>query len=187
MRVRIHPGPQKWYCGAFGVVHARTGCVAHSRHSIRNLAQPGDARRRPQAFEAGFAQEYARDMQIGQKLRELREVQGLTQADIGKQTGLFPSYMSRVESGYIVPTIETLEKWTRALRIPLYELFYEGEQTREAPAKPRPADQKLWGNSRKQAVLLDHLRQSLSRMRPADREALMLLAGKMAARQESSE
>jgi transcriptional regulator with XRE-family HTH domain len=126
-------------------------------------------------------------MQIGQKLRELREEKGLTQAEVGKETGLFPSYMSRVESGYIVPTIETLEKWTRALRIPLYELFYEGEQSQQAPAKPTKAEQKLWGNSRKQAALLDHLRQSLSRMRPADREALMMLAGKMASRQQSSE
>jgi transcriptional regulator with XRE-family HTH domain len=126
-------------------------------------------------------------MLIGQKLRVLREEQGLTQADIGKETGLFTSYMSRVETGYIVPTIETLEKWARALKMPLYQLFYDGEQVQEPPKKNTKAEGQLWGNSRKEAALLDRLRQSLSRMRPEDREALMMLAGKMASRQKPAE
>jgi transcriptional regulator with XRE-family HTH domain len=126
-------------------------------------------------------------MQIGQKLKELREEKGLTQTEIGKETGLFASYMSRVESGYIVPTIETLEKWTRALNMPLYQLFYEGDEVQKPPIKATKAEEKLWGNSRKEAVLLVHLRQSLSRMRPEDREALILLASKMASRQKPAE
>jgi len=38
-------------------------------------------------------------------------------------------YISRVESGYTVPALETLEKIARALETPLYQLFYTDEET----------------------------------------------------------
>jgi transcriptional regulator with XRE-family HTH domain len=72
-------------------------------------------------------------MQIGQRLRELRESKRFSQGDIEKRTGLFRCYVSRVENGHTVPSVETLEKFARALKIPLYRLFHEGE---EPPRRP---------------------------------------------------
>jgi transcriptional regulator with XRE-family HTH domain len=38
-----------------------------------------------------------------------------------------------VENGHTVPAIETLEKMARAIEVPLYQLFYDGEQPPELP------------------------------------------------------
>lgn len=51
----------------------------------------------------------------------------MSQGDIEQRTGLLRCYISRVENGHTVPSVETLEKLARAFKIPLYQLFYEGE------------------------------------------------------------
>src|SRR2546427_7978167 len=72
-------------------------------------------------------------MIIGDRLRALREDKKLSQGDIEKRTGLLRCYISRVENGHTVPAIETLEKMARALEIPLYQLFYDGEEPPRLP------------------------------------------------------
>jgi len=66
-------------------------------------------------------------MVICDRLRMLREEKELSQGDIEKRTGLLRCYILRVENGHTVPTVETLEKMARALEVPLYRLFYDGE------------------------------------------------------------
>jgi len=66
-------------------------------------------------------------MEIGPKLRELREGKHLTQGYIENKTGLLRCYISRVEKGHTIPNVETLEKFARALKIPLYRLFTNHE------------------------------------------------------------
>ena len=61
-------------------------------------------------------------MVIGDRLRELREEKKFTQGDIEKRTGLLRAYISRVENGHTVPAVETLEKFARALEVPMYQL-----------------------------------------------------------------
>jgi predicted transcriptional regulator len=55
-------------------------------------------------------------MEIGRRLRDLRDEKNLSQGDIEKSTGLLRCYVSRVENGHTVPCVETLEKgrvhWT---------------------------------------------------------------------------
>jgi len=46
-------------------------------------------------------------------------------------------YISRVENGHTVPAIETLEKLARALEVPLYQLFYDGEEPPKLPNLPK--------------------------------------------------
>jgi transcriptional regulator with XRE-family HTH domain len=69
-------------------------------------------------------------MEIGQKLRELREGKHLSQGDIGEKAGLLQCYVSRVERGRTIPNVETLEKFANVLGIPLYRLFTHGESVR---------------------------------------------------------
>ena len=76
-------------------------------------------------------------MLIGDRLRVIREAKGLSQGDIEERTGLLRPYISRVENGHTVPSIETLEKLARALEVPLYQLFYEGERPPELPHLPK--------------------------------------------------
>ena len=59
-------------------------------------------------------------MVIGDRLRALREEKKFTQGDIEKRTGLLRAYISRVDNEHTVPAIETIEKFARALEVPLY-------------------------------------------------------------------
>ena len=70
-------------------------------------------------------------MDIGDRLKAIRESKGMSQGDIEKRTGLLRCYISRVENGHTVPAIETLEKMARAMDVPVYVLFYDGEQPPE--------------------------------------------------------
>src|SRR5277367_3052405 len=67
-------------------------------------------------------------MIIGDRLKAIREQKKLSQGDIERSTGLLRCYISRVENGHTVPAIETLEKLARAMEIPMYALFYDGEK-----------------------------------------------------------
>ena len=58
-------------------------------------------------------------MVIGDRLKTLREAKDLSQGDIEERTGLLRCYISRVENGHTVPSVETLEKFARALELPL--------------------------------------------------------------------
>jgi len=123
-------------------------------------------------------------MVIGDRLRALREEKKLSQGDIEKRTGLLRCYISRVENGHTVPAIETLEKMARALEVPLYQLFYEGEEPPKLPKllKRKTADDIVWGSSGKEARFLSHLQRLLGRVEEGDRKLLMSLAQKMAGR-----
>jgi transcriptional regulator with XRE-family HTH domain len=118
-------------------------------------------------------------MLIGQRLRELRESKKLSQGEIEKRTGLLRCYTSRVECGHTVPNIETLEKYARALEVPLYRLFYEGDA---APQKPNlPASKKTveWGITTKQSSEFHALVRLLARMKERDRILLLGMAQQM--------
>src|SRR5215471_1748876 len=121
-------------------------------------------------------------MIIGDRLRMLREGKNLSQGDIEKRTGLLRCYISRVENGHTVPAIETLEKLARAFEVPLYHLFYDGEQLPKLPnlLKRKTADDIAFGSSGKQATYLHKLRKCLSKANEADRKLLMVMAQKVA-------
>ena len=123
-------------------------------------------------------------MVIGDRLRELREGKKMSQGDIEKRTGLLRCYISRVENGHTVPAIETLEKLARALEIPMYQLFYDGDKPPELPNLPKrkTADDIAWGSSGKNAVFLHKLRKCLSKAAETDRKLIMVMAQKMAVR-----
>ena len=122
-------------------------------------------------------------MIIGDRLRELREEKKLSQGDIEKRTGLLRCYISRVENGHTVPAIETLEKLARALEVPLYQLFYEGDEPPKLPnlLKRKSSDDIVWGSSGKQAVYLHRLRKYLSKAAETDRKLLLAMAQKIVA------
>jgi transcriptional regulator with XRE-family HTH domain len=121
-------------------------------------------------------------MTLSDRLRAVREDQKLSQGDIERRTGLLRCYISRVENGHTVPTIETLEKLARALGIPLYRLFYDGEQPPAPPILPngRTVEGIAWGSSGKDARFLTRLRHVLSRIGEGDRQLILSLARKMA-------
>jgi transcriptional regulator with XRE-family HTH domain len=121
-------------------------------------------------------------MVIGERLRELRDQKKLSQGDIEKRTGLLRCYISRVENGHTVPAVETLEKMARALEIPMYKLFYDGDQPAKAPAvfKQESSDDGLWGNSGKDAKYLSQLRRLMGKASEEHRKLILHTLQKMA-------
>ena len=120
-------------------------------------------------------------MIIADRLRALREQKNLSQNDIEKRTGLVRPYISRVENGHTVPAIETLEKFARALEVPMYQLMYEGEEPPKPPTPTRkPPDKHVWGTTGKDAKYLKELRRLLSKIDAPHRNLLLQLVQKMA-------
>jgi transcriptional regulator with XRE-family HTH domain len=121
---------------------------------------------------------------IGDRLRALREEKKFSQGDIEKKTGLLRCYISRVENGHTVPAIETLEKMARALEIPMYKLFYDGEEPPKLPNLPKlkTSDDIVWGSKGRDARLLAQFCRLFSRMEEDDLGMVLFMAQKMARR-----
>jgi transcriptional regulator with XRE-family HTH domain len=76
-------------------------------------------------------------MTIDDRLRVMREGKNISQGEVEKRTGLLRCYISRVENGHTVPAIEPLEKFARALAVPLHQVLYDGDGPPGFQALPR--------------------------------------------------
>jgi len=123
-------------------------------------------------------------MIIGDRLRVMREAKKLSQGDVEKRTGLLRCYISRVENGHTVPAVATLEKLARAFEVPLYQLFYEGDQPPELPnlLKRKSSDSDGWGGTGKDAKYLNKLRRLLGKSDEQHRKLILYMAQKLARR-----
>jgi transcriptional regulator with XRE-family HTH domain len=124
-------------------------------------------------------------MLIGSRLRQLREQKQLSQGDIEERTGLLRCYVSRVENGHTVPSLETLERFAGVLDVPLYQLFFSGEEAPQTPnLTPRKTLEELTGgNNHEQTVdaqFLFKLRNLLTRLAEPDRDVILSLAKRLA-------
>src|SRR5579864_1876679 len=121
-------------------------------------------------------------MIIGDRLRELRQEKKFSQGEVENRTGLLRCYISRVENGHTVPAVETLEKFARALEVPMYELFYDGDEPPKQPKLPKGKTGNEWGTKREDARLLAKFCQLFGRMDKEDLTMVMFMARTMAKR-----
>lgn len=123
-------------------------------------------------------------MIIGDRLRQIREQKNISQGDIERKTGLLRSYISRVENGHTVPSIETLEKFARALEVPMYQLFYDGEEPPKIPTLPKrdAQDKDLWGSSGADARVFAKFRRLFGSLKEDERGLVFFMIQKMAKR-----
>jgi transcriptional regulator with XRE-family HTH domain len=119
-------------------------------------------------------------MVIGERLKDLREQRNLSQGHIEKRTGLLRCYISRVENGHTVPSVDTLEKMARALEVPMYRLFTDEEDVKK-PNIPATAIRRRAVNPEQERELRA-FGKYLSRMGHEDRGLLIHVASKMAKR-----
>jgi transcriptional regulator with XRE-family HTH domain len=119
-------------------------------------------------------------MLIGERLRELRESKNLSQGDMEKRTGCLRCYTSRVEHGHTVPSVETLEKYARALEVPMYKLFIEGNETPRKPKVPASKPEPMWGAKENERRELQAFAKVLSRLDDQQRKLLLAMATQMA-------
>ena len=118
-------------------------------------------------------------MIVGERLRELRIESKQSQGDIEEKTGLLRCYISRVENGHTVPAVETLEKLARALGVPMYRIFFNGDKP-QAP-KMFHKEEKLPIDSEE----MKKLRPLLAKMSDRDRHLLLHTANTMARQSRS--
>jgi transcriptional regulator with XRE-family HTH domain len=109
-------------------------------------------------------------MDVGKRLRQLREVKGLSQGDIERRSGLLRSYISRVEGGYTAPSLATLEKFAKALEVEPYQLLFQGEGK---PAAPKVPDQITLGKPVKKLI------KAFESMSSTNRRLLISMAEKL--------
>ena len=120
-------------------------------------------------------------LMIGERLRVIREEKKMSQGHVEKATGLLRCYVSRVENGHTVPSIETLGKWSKALGVSMSQLFADDGQA----AKPLPAfkNERAPKLNRAAANSLRRIGSALTRMSPRDIVLVTTFASKLAARQ----
>jgi transcriptional regulator with XRE-family HTH domain len=118
---------------------------------------------------------------IGERLRAWREYKALSQNDMEKRLGLSRYYISRLENGHTIPTLETLERFARALEVPVFHLVYEEEGPYQPPVLPESTGsiETSADLSKKDLHLLDRLVPLFSQLRDRDKKLLFGLARRM--------
>jgi transcriptional regulator with XRE-family HTH domain len=111
-------------------------------------------------------------MKIGTTIRTLRLQKGLSQGDIEKKTGLLRCYLSRVENGHTVPSIDTLSKIAISLDVPIGQFFADDTLNHQM------VSQKL---SDDELRFLTQLRRYSTNLNESDRKLLLAMVKKFAA------
>src|SRR5215472_3667251 len=130
----------------------------------------------------------ASGMLIGPRLRELREQRNLSQGDITEVIGLPRSYISRIENGHSVPSLETLQRLATALDVPLYRIFYSEGDSPNVGERWQSWDEMAEdrGRSGEEARFLIEMRALAGNLGRSERIFLLNLARRLAARRSVS-
>ena len=127
-------------------------------------------------------------MSIGQRIRLIRTQKGISQGDVERSTGMLRGYISRVEHGHTVPSVETLHRFAAALDVPMYRLFYTAQDEVTLPTGRRSLltclEQLAQGTGAEgaDARFLLQLKHLLGKIAQSDRTFLLDFAQKLAAR-----
>jgi transcriptional regulator with XRE-family HTH domain len=110
-------------------------------------------------------------MKIGTTIRAHRLQRGLSQGDIEKKTGLLRCYLSRVENGHTVPSLDTLSKIAMALDLPIAQFFADDGAGRQLNTQ-KISDDEL--------KFLTQIRRYSSNLNDSDRKLLLAMVRKFA-------
>jgi len=112
---------------------------------------------------------------IGTVIRTYRTDRGLSQGDIERRTGLLRCYLSRVENGHTVPSLETLAKIAEAMEITLADFFPTGHTQQDL------ARQRMLGEmSQDEIRFLGEIKRYSSGLSDGDKKLVLELIRKMA-------
>jgi len=112
-------------------------------------------------------------MNIGETIRTLRLHKGMSQGDIEKRTGLLRCYLSRVENGHTIPSLDTLAKIATAMEVPLSQFFSDSNHNNGSKPMPQLTDDEV--------RFLTQIRRYSSSLNESDRKLVLAMVKKMAA------
>jgi DNA-binding XRE family transcriptional regulator len=110
-------------------------------------------------------------MDVGKRLRQLREVKGLSQGDIERRSGLLRSYISRVEGGYTAPSLQLWKNFPKHWKLNPTNCCFQGEGK---PSAPKVPDQVNLSKPVKRLI------KSFEAMSSTNRRLLLSMADKLA-------
>lgn len=112
-------------------------------------------------------------MNIGETIRNYRLQKGMSQGDIEKRTGLLRCYLSRVENGHTIPSLDTLAKIATAMEIPLAHFFSERSETGNGKNLPQWTEDEV--------RFLTQFRRYSTNLNDSDRKLVLAMVKKLAA------
>ena len=112
-------------------------------------------------------------MNIGETIRNYRLQKGMSQGDIEKRTGLLRCYLSRVENGHTIPSLDTLAKIATAMDLPLAQFFADGGNDNHKANLPQLSEDEV--------RFLSQIRRYSSSLNESDRKLVLAMVKKMAA------
>jgi transcriptional regulator with XRE-family HTH domain len=113
-------------------------------------------------------------MNIGETIRNYRLQKSMSQGDIEKRTGLLRCYLSRVENGHTIPSLDTLAKIAQAMDLPLAQFF--ADSVAENGANGRAVPQL----SEDEVRFLSQIRRYSPNLNESDRKLVIAMVKKMA-------
>ena len=112
-------------------------------------------------------------MNIGETIRTYRLQKGMSQGDIEKRTGLLRCYLSRVENGHTIPSLDTLSKIATAMELPLGQFFADHFSNGNAKNLPPLTEDEV--------RFLTQIRRYSMGLNDSDRKLVLAMVKKMAA------
>ncbi|HEV2990034.1 MAG TPA: helix-turn-helix transcriptional regulator [Candidatus Angelobacter sp.] len=112
-------------------------------------------------------------MNIGETIRNYRLQKGMSQGDIEKRTGLLRCYLSRVENGHTIPSLDTLAKIASAMELPLGQFFTDHHSNGNSRSLPPLTEEEV--------RFLSQIRRYSSNLNDSDRKLVLAMVKKMAA------
>jgi transcriptional regulator with XRE-family HTH domain len=119
------------------------------------------------------SQSKADRMNIGETIRTYRLQKGMSQGDIEKRTGLLRCYLSRVENGHTIPSLDTLSKIAGAMELPLGQFFADHFSNGNAKNLPPLTEDEV--------RFLTQIRRYSMSLNESDRKLVLAMVKKMAA------
>ena len=110
-------------------------------------------------------------MNIGTTIRGYRLQKAMSQGDIEKRTGLLRCYLSRVENGHTVPSLDTLQKIAGALDIPMSQFFADEPAQRDIASIALSSDE---------IRFLSEVQRYSANLSDSDRKLLLAMVKKFA-------
>ena len=114
-------------------------------------------------------------VKIGDVIKTYRSQRGLSQGDIERRTGLLRCYLSRVENGHTVPSLETLAKIAEAMDISLAD-FFPGTET----PRDRETQKALGELSQDEIRFLAEIKKYSNTLSEGDKRLVLAMIRKMA-------
>jgi transcriptional regulator with XRE-family HTH domain len=114
-------------------------------------------------------------MNIGETIRNFRLQKGMSQGDIEKRTGLLRCYLSRVENGHTIPSLDTLAKIAAAMDVPLGNFFANNASDNGSSNKSIPQ------LTEDEVRFLTQIRRYSPSLNESDRKLVLAMVKKMAA------